>query len=115
MPLHWISRQTIMGWLFLALGLALIALAGAPIIVALRTHTAAPPVTTGFLVFLGIGVSVAVFGAWLLPSSGVGPVATQVIAVVGPYIPRLPGLSRVGDPKPPAPDPPPSDRPSHEP
>lgn len=101
MPLHWMSRQTFLGWLFLALGLALIGLAGAPIVAALRAHTPPPPVTMVFVGFLGLGIGVALFGAWLLPNSGVGPVATQVIAVVGPYVPRIPGLSRVGDPKPP--------------
>lgn len=99
-PMHLWSRQTFLGWLFLFVGLALIVLAGAPIVVALRAHTAPPPVTMLFLVFLVIGILVALLGAWLLPESGAPAAVTQIIAVGTPILNRLPGLSRVGDPTP---------------
>lgn len=108
-------RQNLLGYLFLALGLALIGLAGAPIVVALRGHVAPPPVTMTFLIFVAIGIAVALFGAWLLPSSGVGSAAQGFVAVFGPYLPRVPGLSRIGDPKPPAAAPPTDAGPTHEP
>jgi hypothetical protein len=104
-PLRLMNRQTFLGWFFLLLGIALIALAAAPIVAALRAHAPPPPVTMLFLGFLLIGIVVAIFGAWLLPSSGAPVAVTQMVAVVGPWIPRVPGLSRVGDPAPTA-DPP---------
>lgn len=112
-PLQLMSRQTFLGWLFLVVGLLLIALAGAPIVVALRTHAPPPPVTTLFLGFLCIGIVVAVFGAYLLPSSGAPVAVSQIIAVVGPYLPsvRIPGVSRAGDPTPKAPAPKPPEVP----
>jgi hypothetical protein len=112
-PLQLMSRQTFLGWLFLGLGLLLVALAGAPIVVALRTHAPPPPLTMLFLVFLAFGIGLAVFGAWLLPSSGVPAAGASFIAVIGPYLPsvRIPGVSRVDDPKPAPPAPKPREDP----
>lgn len=99
-------QQTFLGYLFLAIGVALIALAIVPTVLGLRAH---PTVHVDVpLVLLGIGIGVAVGGAWLIPNSGAGPVVTQVVAVVGPYLPRIPGLSRVGDPPAPPPATPPA-------
>lgn len=92
------SRQTALGYLFLAIGLGLIALATAPTVLGLRAH---PPVHVDVpLALLGFGVALAVFGAWLLPESGAPAAVTGFVGVVGPYVPRIPGLSRVSDPKP---------------
>lgn len=102
-PLHLINRQTLLGYVFLLLGLLIVLLAGAPILIALRAHTAPPPVTVLFLVFLLIGILVAIFGAWLVPNSGTSTAFTQFVVAAGPLLNRIPGLSRVGDPKPPLP------------
>ena len=89
-------RQTILGVLFLIVGLALIVLAALPAI-------QRQPVS---FAFLALAVAVAVFGAWLLPSSGAPAAVQQIITVVGPYVPRL-GGARAGDPPlPPSPTPP---------
>lgn len=88
-------RQFLIGFLFLVIGVLLILLAVSPVIIGLLSK----PRVHGdvSLAFLAIGVSVAVFGAWLVPSSGAGPVVQQIITVAGPYIPRI-GGSRAGDP-----------------
>lgn len=101
-PLHLMSRQTFLGWLFLVLGVLLILLAVSPIVVGLL----ATPRGHGdvSLPFLGFGVGLAIFGAWLLPSSGAPAAVTQIIAVSGPLLNRVPGLSRIGDPTPKPPE-----------
>lgn len=97
-------RQFALGLVFLAVGLVLIALAVSPVIIGLletpRTHGDVS------LPFLGLGVLVAVFGAWIIPSSGAPAAFTQIVVASGPLLNRVPGLSRVDDPKPQAPTPP---------
>jgi hypothetical protein len=93
------KRQTILGVLFIIVGLALLVLVCAPVVIAIHAHAALPSLSFS-LVLTGLGT--ALFGAWLLPSSGVGGTAASILVVAGPYIPRIPGISRVGDPVPPA-------------
>jgi hypothetical protein len=92
------TRQTALGILFLALGLLLVGIAVAPVVALLIAHQPAPAVTTVFVAFILVGVVTAIFGGFLLPSSGVPAATTQLITIAGPYIPRFPGVSRVGDP-----------------
>ena len=105
-PLRLMSRQTFLGWLFLALGVLAFLLALSPVVIGLlstpRVHADVS------LPFLVTGFVVAVFGAVLLPSSGAAPAATKVVNIFAPYVPRIPGMSRVGDPKPVAPATPPA-------
>lgn len=108
-PLHLMSRQTFLGYLFLLLGVLAFLGALAPVAIGLLSH----PRVHGdaSISVLTIGFVVALFGAWLLPSSGAPAAGAQMVAVIGPYVPRIPGLSRVGDPPsappqtPPAPPP----------
>ena len=78
------TRQTILGVLFICIGLAILALVGAPIGIAIKAHAALPNVS---ITLLATGLGTALFGAWLLPSSGVGATTVNILAVAGPYIP----------------------------
>ena len=91
-PLH---RRTTIGVLFIVLGLVIIGAALYPVV-----YRVLPNVW-----ILGLGVVVAILGGIILPSSGTGPALERLVVLAGPWIPRVPGLSRVGDPKPPAPPP----------
>jgi hypothetical protein len=95
-------RQLALGLLFLTVGLLLIGLAVSPFLIGLmatpRVHV---DVTALTLVFLGIGLFVAIFGALLIPFSGTAPAIKELVVVAGPVLDRIPGVSRVGDPKPP--------------
>lgn len=82
-----VTRQTFLGWLFLLVGLALTALAVLP-----ATHR--QPVS---FAFVALGVGVALFGAYLLPSSGAPVAVQQIITVLGPYVPLI-GGRRASDP-----------------
>lgn len=102
-PRHLMHRQTFLGWLFLGLGVLAFLLALSPMVLGLL---ATPRVHGDVSVpFLLVGFVVALFGAWLLPSSGAPAASAQMVAVIGPYLPRIPGRSRVGDPKPEPPTP----------
>lgn len=74
------TRQTLLGALFLLVGLAIIAVVLAPVVVAVLAKAPAPAISV-FLLTIGIGL--AVFGAWLIPSSGVGATVTQVTVALG--------------------------------
>jgi hypothetical protein len=78
------KRQTAVGLLFILVGLALLVLVASPVIVAIRAHTALPDLSFS-LVLTGLGT--ALFGAWLLPSSGVSATTVNILSVAGPYIP----------------------------
>lgn len=97
-PLRLMSRQTALAYLFLTLGVLSFLVGLTPVVIGLlsdpRSH--GDPLYT--LLFVGLGV--AILGAWLLPSSGAPAAVTSMVAVFGPYIPRLPGRSRVNDPPP---------------
>lgn len=69
------KTQTALGWLFVLVGLTILAVALGPAIYALATHGAHvdPPLT-----LLAVGIAVTVFGAWLLPSSHVGTTVREV-------------------------------------
>lgn len=82
------NRQTILGVLFICIGLAILALVGAPIVIAIKAHAALPNVS---ITLLGTGLGTALFGAWLLPSSGVGATTVNILSVAGPYIPSFGG------------------------
>lgn len=74
------TRQTLLGALFLLVGLAIVAVVLAPVVVAVIGKSPAPTISV-FLLTIGIGL--AVFGAWLIPSSGVGQTVTQVTVALG--------------------------------
>ena len=80
------KRQTILGLLFMFVGFALLVVVCAPVVVAILGHTALPGLSFA-LVLTGLGT--ALFGAWLLPSSGVGATTVNILAVAGPYIPSF--------------------------
>jgi len=80
------KRQTILGILFMFVGFALLLVVCAPVVVAVRSHAAVPALSFS-LVLAGLGT--ALFGAWLLPSSGVGATTVNILAVAGPYIPSF--------------------------
>lgn len=82
------TRQTILGVLFICIGLAILALVGAPIVIAIRAHTTLPGLSLSMLL---TGLGTALFGAWLLPSSGVGATTVNILSVAGPYIPSFGG------------------------
>jgi len=82
------KRQTVLGFLFLIVGLALLLVVCAPVVVAIRGHAPVPGLSL-WLVLTGLGT--ALFGAWLLPSSGVGDTTVNILAVAGPYLPSFPG------------------------
>ena len=69
------KTQTVLGWLFVLLGLVILAIALGPAVYALRMH--GPHVDPSYRL-LGIGLSVTFFGAWLLPSSHVGTTVREV-------------------------------------
>ena len=77
-------RQTILGFFFLLVGFALLVVVCAPVVVAIRAHAPIPNLSVT-LVCIGLGASL--FGAWLLPSSGVGATTVNILAVAGPYLP----------------------------
>lgn len=106
-PMHLMTRQTFLGWLFLGLGVLAFLAALSPVVVGWLSH----PRVHGdvAITVLLAGFVVALFGAWLLPSSGAPVAGAQMIAVIGPYVPRIPGLSRVGDSPPPSSPTPPSE------
>jgi hypothetical protein len=92
-------RASVIGFLFLVVGLVLIGLGAAPAVLGIL---ATPHVRGDVdLTVLGIGIFLAIFGAWLVPSSGAGVAFSQIVLASGPLLDRVPGLSRVGDPKPP--------------
>ena len=80
------TRQTILGVLFICIGLAILALVGAPIVIAIKAHSALPDVSIKLLI---TGLATSLFGAWLLPSSGVGATTVNILAVAGPFIPTF--------------------------
>jgi hypothetical protein len=92
--------QTALGWLFVLLGILLVAVDLAPTIDAIRQH--APPVLPSFML-LGIALGVLVFGGWLLPSAHVGSVVREYLAALRPT--SVPFLGR-GDRGAPPSDPP---------
>jgi hypothetical protein len=63
------TRQTILGILFLIVGLIITAVMLAPLGVS-AFHGQAVAVTMTSIIMLAIGVGVAIYGAFLLPSSG---------------------------------------------
>jgi hypothetical protein len=91
-------RQFALGLVFLCVGLVLVALAVSPVVLGLL----ATPRGHGdvSLPFLGVGVFLAIFGAYLIPSSGAPGAFTAIVVASGPILNRVPGLSRVDDPKP---------------
>lgn len=74
------KRQTLLGLLFLCVGLAIVAVVLAPVVAAVFAKQPAPPISV-FLLCVGIGV--ALFGAWEIPSSGIGTTAGQVVVTLG--------------------------------
>lgn len=94
-------QQAFLGYLFLAVGLVLLVLSVLPLVMGMLATPRGHADPLYLLAFLGIAI--AVFGAWLIPSSNAGPVVQQFVTVVGPWIPRIPGLGRASDPKPTAP------------
>jgi hypothetical protein len=69
------TRQTLLGLLFLVGGIVLFLVDLLPTYVAFKTHTAIPLPS---FVLLGVAFGSGVFGGWLIPSSGVGPTVTDV-------------------------------------
>ena len=88
------KRQTILGLLFILVGLALLTVVCAPVVVAVRSHAPIPSLSFS-LVIAGLGT--ALFGAWLLPSSGVGATTVNILAVAGPFIPSFGRRSNSGE------------------
>lgn len=88
------KRQAVLGVVFLALGVLVIIAAIWPVL----SHQ---PIALWPLV---AGIAVAVFGAWLIPSSGAGTVVNQMIVSLGNTNLPLVGGRRSNDP----PAPPPS-------
>ena len=82
------KRQSALGLLFLLVGIALLFVVCAPVVVAIKAHVPVPGLSFS-LVLTGLGT--ALFGAWLLPSSGVGATTVNILSVAGPYLPSLPG------------------------
>lgn len=83
------KRQTLVGSLFLIVGLAII---GAGLYPAL----AHPPLPVSIWLVL-VGVGVAVFGALIIPSVGAGDALKVLVLNFGSYIPVI-GGRRSGDP-----------------
>lgn len=73
------KTQTVVGLIFLALGLVLVGVVLAPAVAALRAHA---PAATIALVPLCVGIGVAVFGALVIPSSGAGQAVKDLLAAV---------------------------------
>ena len=90
------KRQTILGLLFMFVGFALLLVVCAPVVVAILGHTVLPSLSFA-LVLTGLGT--ALFGAWLLPSSGVGATTVNILAVAGPYIPSFGRRANSGEQK----------------
>jgi Na+/glutamate symporter len=63
------TRQTILGYLFLVLGLFVALVMLAPLVAA-AIHSQPTTITMTAVVMLSIGIGVSVYGAFLLPSSG---------------------------------------------
>jgi tellurite resistance protein TehA-like permease len=63
------TRQTILGILFLVFGLVVAAVMLAPLAIS-AFHGQAAPITMTAVVVLCVGVGLAIYGAFLLPSSG---------------------------------------------
>lgn len=64
------KRQTLFGFVFLLIGLFLLMISVAPVLVALKMHEKPPELTTLVVVLICIGLGTALFGAFLMPSSG---------------------------------------------
>jgi hypothetical protein len=73
------TRQTVLGSLFVALGVVIMFVMLAPMAVA-AIHGTAVTITVLALALLAIGIGVALFGAWLIPASG-APVAFQQLTI----------------------------------
>lgn len=69
------KTQTVLGWLFVVIGLVILAISLGPAVYALQVH--GPHVDPSYRL-LGIGLGVTFFGAWLLPSSHVGTTVREV-------------------------------------
>jgi hypothetical protein len=82
------TRQTILGVLFLVVGLVVTGLALIPAV-----HGVAPS-----LVFLLTGIGVALFGAYLIPSSGAPVALTQLFVSLGTTNLPIVGGRRASDP-----------------
>lgn len=90
-------QQTFLGYLFLVVGLALIAIAAAPTIMGMRAHPVAHVDVP--LRLAGLGVAVSILGAWLIPNSGAGPVVERIVVVAGPILGRIPGFRPASPPE----------------
>lgn len=88
------TRQTLLGLLFLLVGLAIVATVLAPVVAAVVAKTPAPAISLSLLV---IGIGLALFGALLVPSSGVGPAMTQLTVVLSNTSLPFVGGRRAGD------------------
>jgi hypothetical protein len=86
------KRQTLLGLLFLLIGVVVIGAAVFPVL-------AHQPIAIWPLV---AGIALSVFGAWLIPSSGAGPVVNQIIVTLGnTNLPFLGGRRAGDNPSPP--------------
>lgn len=95
------ARATAIGATFLVVGLLLVALAVLPVVLAALQH---PPVHADVsLWFLGIGLGVAILGAWMIPSSGAPAAVTQLVVAIGNTNLPIIGGRRRDDPKAPPP------------
>lgn len=92
------TRQSFLGILFVLIGLGLLVIICAPVVVAIEAHQALPDLKYS-LVLVGLGVTV--FGAWLIPSSGVGATTVNILSVAGPLLPSFGRRGNSGEqPKP---------------
>jgi hypothetical protein len=95
-------KRTLLGSLFLLVGLGILAAALVPVGAALWFHQPVTPISTPFLGFLLAGVAVAVFGAWMIPNSGADVTFNQIIFALGSTsLPWVGGKRKDDPPAPP--------------
>lgn len=87
-------RQTYLGILFILVGLALLVVVCAPVVVAIRAQATVPDLSFSLVI---TGLVATLFGAWLLPSSGVGATTVSIVAVAAPFIPSFGRRSNSGE------------------
>lgn len=86
------TRQTLLGLLFLLIGLAIIAVVLAPVVLAIKAHTAPADLSVMQLV---IGLAVTVFGAIVIPSSGAAPAIQNILVLASTTnLPFIGGAAR---------------------
>lgn len=81
------TAGTLIGVVFLLVGLGLVGLAVAPVIIGMLE---VPHVHADVsLTVLFVGLATAIFGALLIPDAGAKSALTVIVATAGPYLPTF--------------------------